>query len=117
MELLKFEERIVLNHSSLRYWRDWFSRKTEVVDFLKWDSLLKSKGQLDFKANILGKWNPEDSVWRWEDWKAEQGKAVPLGRIGKAEEFASMALLLASEQGGFISGTAINVDGGKSPVV
>jgi hypothetical protein len=26
-------------------------------------------------------------------------------------------LLLASEQGGFISGTAINVDGGKSPVV
>jgi NAD(P)-dependent dehydrogenase (short-subunit alcohol dehydrogenase family) len=53
----------------------------------------------------------------WEDWKAEQGKAVPLGRIGKAEEFASLALLLASEQGGFISGTAINVDGGKSPVV
>lgn len=53
----------------------------------------------------------------WEDWKAEQGKAVPLGRIGKAEEFASMALLLASDQGGFISGTAINVDGGKSPVV
>ena len=53
----------------------------------------------------------------WDEWKAEQGKAVPLGRIGKAEEFASMALLLASEQGGFISGTAINVDGGKSPVV
>jgi hypothetical protein len=26
-------------------------------------------------------------------------------------------LLLASEQGGFISGTAINLDGGKSPVV
>jgi hypothetical protein len=24
---------------------------------------------------------------------------------------------MASEQGGFISGTAINVDGGKSPVV
>jgi NAD(P)-dependent dehydrogenase (short-subunit alcohol dehydrogenase family) len=53
----------------------------------------------------------------WEEWKAEQGKAVPLGRIGKAEEFAAMALLLASDQGGFISGTAINVDGGKSPVV
>jgi NAD(P)-dependent dehydrogenase (short-subunit alcohol dehydrogenase family) len=53
----------------------------------------------------------------WDEWKAEQGKAVPLGRIGKAEEFASLALLLASEQGGFISGTAINVDGGKSPVV
>ncbi|MFM7781289.1 MAG: DUF6596 domain-containing protein, partial [Alphaproteobacteria bacterium] len=28
-----------------------------------------------------------------------------------------LALLLASDQGGYISGTAINVDGGKSPVV
>jgi hypothetical protein len=53
----------------------------EVVDFLKWDSLLKSKGQLDFKANILGKWNPEDSVWRWEDWKAEGNVSI------KADEF------------------------------
>ncbi|WP_160123633.1 SDR family NAD(P)-dependent oxidoreductase [Rhodovarius lipocyclicus] len=53
----------------------------------------------------------------WEEWKAEQGKAVPLGRIGKSEEFAAQALLLASEMGGYITGTAINVDGGKSPVV
>ncbi|WP_424812182.1 SDR family oxidoreductase [Roseococcus sp. YIM B11640] len=53
----------------------------------------------------------------WEDWKAEQGKSVPLGRIGKAEEFAAMALLLVSEQCGYVTGTAINVDGGRSPVV
>lgn len=53
----------------------------------------------------------------WEEWKEEQGRGVPLGRIGKAEEFASLALLLASEQGGYITGTAINVDGGRSPVV
>jgi 3-oxoacyl-[acyl-carrier protein] reductase len=53
----------------------------------------------------------------WEEWKEEQGRSVPLGRIGKAEEFAAMALLLASEQGGYVTGTAINVDGGKSPVV
>jgi 3-oxoacyl-[acyl-carrier protein] reductase len=53
----------------------------------------------------------------WEEWKAEQGRAVPLGRIGRAEEFAAMALLLASEAGGYVTGTAINVDGGASPVV
>lgn len=53
----------------------------------------------------------------WDEWKAEQGKPVPLGRIGKAEEFASMALLLASDAGGYVTGTAINVDGGASPVV
>ncbi len=53
----------------------------------------------------------------WEEWKAEQGRAVPLGRIGLAEEFAAQALLLASDMGGYITGTAINVDGGRSPVV
>lgn len=53
----------------------------------------------------------------WEEWKEEQGRSVPLGRIGKAEEFAALALLLASEQGGYVTGTAINVDGGRSPVV
>ncbi len=53
----------------------------------------------------------------WEEWKEEQGRSVPLGRIGKAEEFAVMALMLASEQGGYVTGTAINVDGGRSPVV
>lgn len=53
----------------------------------------------------------------WDEWKAEQGKPVPLGRIGRAEEFAAMALLLASDMGGYVTGTAINVDGGSSPVV
>jgi NAD(P)-dependent dehydrogenase (short-subunit alcohol dehydrogenase family) len=53
----------------------------------------------------------------WEDWKAEQGRGVPLGRIGKPGEFAAMATLLASEGGGYVTGAAINVDGGRSPVV
>jgi len=44
-------------------------------------------------------------------------KGTPLGRIGTAEEFANLACFLASEQGSYITGTAINVDGGRSPVV
>ena len=42
---------------------------------------------------------------------------VPIGRIGKAEEFAAMACFLCSDLAGFTTGAAINMDGGASPVV
>src|SRR5262249_42304100 len=48
---------------------------------------------------------------------AEMGKRIPMGRIGTSQEFANMALFLASDAGSYIPGTAINVDGGLSPVV
>jgi NAD(P)-dependent dehydrogenase (short-subunit alcohol dehydrogenase family) len=53
----------------------------------------------------------------WEEWKKDAAKAVPLGRLGKAAEFAALATFLCSEQGGYVTGTAINVDGGRTPVV
>jgi 3-oxoacyl-[acyl-carrier protein] reductase len=42
---------------------------------------------------------------------------IPIGRMGKSEEFARMACFLCSDAGSFITGVAINVDGGASPVV
>ncbi len=51
-----------------------------------------------------------------EYYKAHE-KEIPIGRVGEAEEFANLACFLVSEQGGYITGTAINVDGGRSPVV
>ena len=44
-------------------------------------------------------------------------RQIPMGRIGETEEFANIACFLASDEGGYITGTAINVDGGRSPVV
>ena len=48
---------------------------------------------------------------------AELAAKIPLGRVGRAEEFAAVALFLASDAASYITGTAINVDGGMSPVV
>ena len=42
---------------------------------------------------------------------------IPLGRVGKAEEFADVACFMAADRASYLSGTALNVDGGKSPVV
>jgi 3-oxoacyl-[acyl-carrier protein] reductase len=53
----------------------------------------------------------------FDEFTRNLAKAVPLGRMGTAEEFANLACFLASEQGSYITGTAINVDGGRSPVV
>jgi NAD(P)-dependent dehydrogenase (short-subunit alcohol dehydrogenase family) len=54
----------------------------------------------------------------YEQFTAGMAKGrIPLGRMGKAEEFARMACFLCSDAGSFITGVAINVDGGASPVV
>jgi 3-oxoacyl-[acyl-carrier protein] reductase len=53
----------------------------------------------------------------YEAFRAKLGANVPLGRVGKAEEFAAMACFLCSDHAGFTTGTAINMDGGASPVV
>jgi 3-oxoacyl-[acyl-carrier protein] reductase/meso-butanediol dehydrogenase/(S,S)-butanediol dehydrogenase/diacetyl reductase len=50
----------------------------------------------DFRANIV----------------RQAGRATPLGRIAEAEDVANMAVFLASDEAGFITGQAYNVNGG-----
>jgi 3-oxoacyl-[acyl-carrier protein] reductase len=52
-----------------------------------------------------------------DDFIRQAGQGVPLGRMGRAEEFANVACFLASDAASYVTGCAINVDGGRSPVV
>ncbi|MEM7404245.1 MAG: SDR family oxidoreductase [Pseudomonadota bacterium] len=52
-----------------------------------------------------------------EDYYARMGTDLPMGRYGTAEEFAAVACFLASDGGSYVTGTAINVDGGMCPVM
>ena len=42
---------------------------------------------------------------------------VPLGRFGRLDEFADVASFLLSERASYITGAALNLDGGLSPVL
>ena len=44
-------------------------------------------------------------------------RGVPLGRLGEAEEFADLVAFLASDRAKWITGTAVNFDGGAAAAV
>ena len=47
----------------------------------------------------------------------ELSAQVPLGRIGEAEEYADLVAFLVSDRAAYITGVAINIDGGLSGAV
>jgi len=42
---------------------------------------------------------------------------IPLGRFGRAEEFADLAAFLLSPRASYITGVGLSIDGGLSPVI
>jgi NAD(P)-dependent dehydrogenase (short-subunit alcohol dehydrogenase family) len=42
---------------------------------------------------------------------------IPLGRVGRAEEFADLAAFLLSPRSSYLTGVGISIDGGMSPVI
>lgn len=43
--------------------------------------------------------------------------SIPLGRLGKAREFADVAAFLLSPRASYVTGVGVSVDGGLSPVI
>ena len=43
--------------------------------------------------------------------------SIPLGRVGEPEEFADLGAYLLSDRSSYISGSALNLDGGMSSAI
>jgi NAD(P)-dependent dehydrogenase (short-subunit alcohol dehydrogenase family) len=65
-------------------------------------------------ANCYKREQPSISL---EDYIANIGKGIPIGRMGTAQEYANLACFLASDAGSYVTSTAMNLDGGACPVV
>ena len=47
----------------------------------------------------------------------ELSKKVPMGIVGEEIDYANLVAFLSSKRSSYITGTAINLDGGLCPVV
>jgi short-subunit dehydrogenase len=54
------------------------------------------------------------AVWSDPETYKDLLTKIPLGRIGEAEDIARMAVVLASDVAGYITGTTVFVDGGMT---
>ncbi|MEM7407707.1 MAG: SDR family oxidoreductase [Pseudomonadota bacterium] len=61
--------------------------------------------------------NADDSSYTLDDHWAGLARGVPMGRVGEASEAGDVIAFLCSERASFVTGTAINVDGGAAPVI
>ncbi len=77
--------------------------------------LIKS-GQHQTRYDARVQTEPDLSIDAFYDQLAK-GRAVPLGRVGEPEEAGDVIAFLASERASYLTGIAVNLDGGASAVV
>ena len=70
-----------------------------------------ASGQWQRRADAAGQ--PEEELYR----QMVKNTDIPLGRVGRSEEFADLAAYLLSDRSSYVTGSAVNLDGGSSPVL
>lgn len=75
--------------------------------------LIKS-GQHETRYRTMRESDPDLTL---DKFYADMGDRVPLGRVGEGAEAGDVIAFLASERASYLTGIAVNIDGGTSPVV
>ncbi len=87
-------------------------------------AMSKDLGQYNIRVNavciglirsdqIEKRWKSQEPDLSWAEYSKQIGQSIPLGRIGDTEEAANVITFLASDAASYVSGTAINIDGGS----
>ncbi|MFD0710288.1 SDR family NAD(P)-dependent oxidoreductase [Paenibacillus sp. GCM10027626] len=62
-------------------------------------------------------WQAKAPELTWEQFAVDPRHDIPLGRIGEAEEAANVIAFLVSDAASYVTGTSVNIDGGKAAVL
>ena len=81
-----------------------------------------AKDKIRVNAICIGKiksaqWERRSKGQDIENYYADLGKSIPLGRFGEAEEYADLVAFLVSARASYITGASINLDGGLCPAL
>lgn len=82
--------------------------KDYLADNIRCNSISPARVHTPFVDGFIAKTYPGKETEMFE----KLSKSQPIGRMGKPEEIASMALYLCSDEAGFITGNDYPVDGG-----
>lgn len=112
----------IVNISSVEAFRAIPSRpvysayKAAVTGFTR--SLAVDLGNVGVRVNAIAPDLTESLQVRYSEWVPDDQRDripawVPVGRFGTPEDIASVALFLASDLSGFVTGTTVHADGGS----
>tara|TARA_B110001450_G_scaffold29077_1_gene25432 strand:- start:1878 stop:2651 length:774 start_codon:yes stop_codon:yes gene_type:complete len=62
-------------------------------------------------------WDRRSGAGSVDELYLEMSKKVPMGKVGEEIDYANLVAFLSSKRSSYITGTAINLDGGLCPVV
>jgi len=62
-------------------------------------------------------WDRRSGAGSVDELYLEMAKKVPMGKVGEEMDYANLVAFLSSKRSAYITGTAINLDGGLCPVV
>ena len=62
-------------------------------------------------------WDRKSGTGSVDELYLEMAKKVPMGKVGEEMDYANLVAFLSSKRSSYITGTAINLDGGLCPVV
>ena len=62
-------------------------------------------------------WDRRAESGKVDELYQEMSKKVPMGKVGEEIDYANLVAFLSSKRSAYITGTAINLDGGLCPVV